>query len=213
MSLLSHQEENEHTPAADVLPWHCLLDAASPRFGAGNGDLDRTASALAASLLSPSSPQLALPSTARAISSLGSSSFGVCRRRLESAVLSMWTDLLRLSVAFEPEKVAVSVSFQPSAAALHAILPAPHFAASVSSLLTGDNPAASASALLLLAKRGWGRREGQDRALERICEDDEAALLNTSVWTTRGGSLPHRPPPTTLFNVKTPEDLPVLLTT
>mmetsp|Transcript_9552 Transcript_9552/g.19443 ORF Transcript_9552/g.19443 Transcript_9552/m.19443 type:complete len:90 (+) Transcript_9552:598-867(+) len=89
MSLLSHQEENEHTPVADVLPLHCLLDAARPRLGAGDRELDHTASALAASLLLVLASQLELPSTACAISSLGSSSFGVGRRRLESAVLSV----------------------------------------------------------------------------------------------------------------------------
>ena len=89
MSLLSHQEGNEHTPVADVLPLHCLLDAARPRLGAGDRELDHTASALAASLLSVLAHQLTLPSTARAISSLGSSPFGVGRRRLESAVLSV----------------------------------------------------------------------------------------------------------------------------
>jgi len=46
--------------------------------------------------------------------------------------------------------------------------------------------------------------------LERICKDDEAALLNGSEWTTRGGSLPHRFPPTTLFNAKTLENLSVV---
>uniref|UniRef100_A0A7S1BT49 HEAT repeat-containing protein 1 n=1 Tax=Corethron hystrix TaxID=216773 RepID=A0A7S1BT49_9STRA len=131
-----------------------------------DGERRATSSLLSTSILSTLNFQLSRPSTAKIVASLGNlkSRNNADGRLMESSMLTIWTNLLQLSCLPLRENRTTTL-LDAAAARLRALLPAPYFLASVSSILRlpvpdeddarspRHHPAVRRKALMLLAER------------------------------------------------------------